>query len=176
MEVIKQHREVIVWVVVALLVGFALGFGSGRQTAPGSGSPIAAESSSTSASTMATSAGAYLLGSSETAPASGVVAEGNSVSVADQPAGMNVTVESLMLSQAGWVAVRDASGVTLGAALFPAGSHTGVSVPLLEPTEAGQTYQVLIYFDDGTKTFNLKTETIVLNMDGTVAGATFAAQ
>ena len=58
-------------------------------------------------------------------------------------------------------------------ALFPAGEQYDVSVPLLRATEAGQNYQALIYFDDGTKTFNLKTETIVLNPDGSVAGATF---
>ncbi|HTR18931.1 MAG TPA: hypothetical protein VMH91_03080 [Candidatus Paceibacterota bacterium] len=104
------------------------------------------------------------------------IAQGNSLTIADQPAGTEITVQSLSLSQEGWVAIRDSEGKTLGAALFPPGVQQSVSVPLLRATTAGDTYQALIYFDDGTKTFNLKTETIVLNMDGTVAGTTFTAQ
>jgi hypothetical protein len=85
-------------------------------------------------------------------------------------------VTSATLSQEAWIAIRDASGRTLGAALFPAGPQSNVSVPLLRATASGESYQALVYFDDGTKTFNLKTETIVLNADGSVAGTTFLAQ
>ncbi|MDZ4227447.1 MAG: hypothetical protein U1D26_03130, partial [Patescibacteria group bacterium] len=72
---------------------------------------------------------------------------GEQVSVAAQPAGSSVAVASATLSQPGWVAVRDASGRTLGAAWFDAGTHTDISVPLLRATEAGQNYQVLLYVD-----------------------------
>ena len=89
---------------------------------------------------------------------------------------MSVAVASATLSDEGWIAVRDSEGKTLGAALFAPGTYENVSVPLLRATSAGETYQVLIYFDDGTKTFNLHTETIVLNPDGTVAGTTFIAR
>lgn len=170
MDILKQHREVIIGVVLALIVGLSLGYGWGRQTS-GAGDMVMSDES---VATTATSTG-KLLGSNGTAIA-GTVAEGNSVTVVDQPAGMNVRIKSVTLSEEGWVAVRDGSGITLGAALFPTGTHTDVSVSLLKPTRAGQSYQALIYFDDGTKTFNLKTESIVLDPDGSVAGATFEAQ
>lgn len=174
MEAIKRNQTVIIGVVAALIVGLLGGYGWGRQSAGVGNMGMSTEQSATT--TAATSASVQLLGSNEKGAASTVVAEGNSVIIANQAAGIKVSIDSVTLSQPGWVAIRNSSGVTLGAALFPAGAHTYVSVPLLEPTEAGETYQALIYFDDGTKTFNLKTETIVLNSDGSVAGTTFIAQ
>jgi len=104
------------------------------------------------------------------------MATGDSVSVSSQGAGMSVTVASVSLSQPGWIAIRDNTGRTLGAALFPAGTHADVSVPLLRATQAGQRYQALLYFDDGKKSFDLHTETLVENSDGSIAGTTFSAQ
>lgn len=173
MDVIKKNREMIIGVVIALVVGLLLGYGWGRQM--GGAGDIVMSDQVAATSTAATSSASDLMGSGN-APVTGVVAEGDSLTLAGQPAGMSVAVKSVTLSQESWVAIRDSSGITLGAALFPPGTHTDVSVPLLKATEAGQSYQALIYFDDGTKTFNLKTETIVLNADGSVAGTTFVAQ
>lgn len=105
-----------------------------------------------------------------------VVASGDSISVADQPAGDSVRVKSVSFSQAGWVAVRDSNGRTLGAGWFAAGAHENVSVPLLRNTEAGQRYQVLLYVDNsGDHKFDLHGDTLIVNQDGSVAGTNFTA-
>lgn len=98
------------------------------------------------------------------------------IDVADQAAGMNVTVASATIVQTGWVAVRDSNGRTLGAGRFEAGRHENAQVPLLRSTEAGQSYQVLIYVDDGDRTFDLRKDILVTKSDGAVAGDTFNAQ
>ena len=125
-------------------------------------------SQTSGASTMSTST----LGIS----AQTTMADGNAVTVANQAAGAKVMISALTVSKLTWVTVRDSSGKTLGAALFPMGTHTDVSVSLLRKTVAGQSYEVLLYFDNGQKSFNLKEETLVENPNGTVAGATFNAQ
>lgn len=172
MDTIRSNKGVIIGVIVALVIGLLIGYGVGRGVRVGD---EMTEHATSTSSTAATSSIQHLLGGTMTS-APTVVAEGNSVSVEDQPAGMSVMLASATLSQEAWIAVRDSMGRTLGAALFPAGTQKDVTVPLLRTTSAGENYQVLVYFDDGTKTFNLKTETIVLNPDGTVAGATFLAQ
>lgn len=166
-----QRMDVLIGVIVALVIGLLLGYGWGRQMG-GAGDM---KMDTTQAATSTQPAGASLIGSPQT-KVTGTVAEGNSLTVVDQAAGMNVAVRSVTLTEKGWIAIRDESGSTIGAALVAAGTHSDVSVPLLKPTKAGQNYQALIYFDDGTKTFDLQTETIVLNPDGSVAGATFNAQ
>lgn len=175
MNIFTERRDVVIGVVLALVVGLLIGFGWGRQTAGGA-DMAAASAQTASTSTGQKIVGGDLIGSSGKTPVEGTVAQGDSVSVASQPAGMSVALTSVTLTQEGWVAIRDSSGTTLGAALFAPGTHAGVSVALLKPTIAGGNYQALMYFDDGTKMFNLKTETIVLNPDGSVAGATFYAQ
>ena len=101
---------------------------------------------------------------------------GNAVSVGDQPAGMLVSVSSVTLPQAGWVAVRGSDGRTLGAGFFPAGTSSNVVVDLLRGTISGQRYQVLLYTDDGDRQFDLHKDTLIMNADGSVAGTTFNAQ
>lgn len=117
------------------------------------------------------------MSSGSSSPAPTMTGSGEAVSVASQAAGVNVTVSSLTLAQPGWVAVRDSSGRTLGAAWFDAGTHTGVSVPLLRSTEAGQSYQVLLYADSGNDhQFDLHSDVLITNSDGSVAGTTFSVQ
>lgn len=108
---------------------------------------------------------------SPTAPAAG-----ESVSVADQPAGMSVIVSSVSLSQMGWVAVKDDRGWILGAGRLEMGTHQNISVPLLRTTESGQRYQALLYIDDGDKEFDLRKDSLVIESGGSVAGAMFSAQ
>ncbi len=100
---------------------------------------------------------------------------GDAVSVGDQPAGSFVVVESVSVPQMGWVAVRDSSGRVLGAARVDAGTHQAVQVELLRNTVAGDMYQVLVYVDDGDKSFDLHKDTLVMNSDGAVSGAMFSA-
>lgn len=100
---------------------------------------------------------------------------GESVSIPAQHAGMEVSISSLTLSEPAWVAIRDSNGKTLGAALFDAGTHTDVSVPLLRGTEVRQSYQALLYADDGDHQFDLHKD-VLISSGGSVAGTTFMAQ
>ena len=98
------------------------------------------------------------------------------MTVADQPAGSVVKIASLTLSQLGWVAIRDSKGWVLGAGRFEAGTSSNVEVVLLRNTVAGEKYQVLLYSDDGDKQYDLHKDSLVMNADASVAGATFTAQ
>lgn len=107
--------------------------------------------------------------------ASAVIAGSESVQVADQPAGAEVKVSSLALSEIGWVGIRDNEGRVLGAGRFDAGSFENVTVPLLRATAAGDSYQVLLYADDGDKEFDLHKDALILGSDGGIAGTNFKA-
>ena len=104
-----------------------------------------------------------------------IAASSESIDVADQGAGMSVKVKEASLVQTGWIAVRDGNGRTLGAGRFEPGVHTNVEVPLLRATESGQSYQALIYVDDGDKEFDLHKDILVTKDDGSVAGDIFSA-
>ena len=140
-----------------------------------------------------TATGAATLGDAVLSPSGGVmtgsaaqntsttmateVANGDAVSVVDQPAGGSTAVASVALSKPGWVAVRDERGWTLGAGWFDAGTQKNVSVPLLRATESGKKYQALLYIDTaGDHTFDVHGETLVTNADGSIAGSMFTAQ
>ena len=101
---------------------------------------------------------------------------GDAVEVANQPAGMAVSVSSVTLGDTGWVAVRGSDGRILGAGRFDAGTSKNVVVDLLRGTISGQRYQVLLYVDDGDKQFDFHKDTLVTNSDGSVAGTTFSAE
>lgn len=97
-----------------------------------------------------------------------------SVHVADQPAGTEVKVSSLSLSETGWVGVRDGDGRVLGASRFDAGKFENVTVSLLRATVAGDSYQVLLYVDDGDREFDLHKDILISGPSG-VAGTNFKA-
>jgi cytoskeletal protein RodZ len=128
-------------------------------------------------STHATSSTTGSTANGGTKPAtSSVTASGEAVSLKDQAAGSSVAVSSVTLSQAGWVAIKDNRGWILGAAWFPAGTHSNVKISLLRATTAGSKYQVLLYIDDGDKKFDFHKETLVMNSDGSVTGTMFTAK
>lgn len=93
-------------------------------------------------------------------------ATNESVSVGDQPAGDSVRVASVTLAKAGWVAVRDPLRV-YGAAWLTAGTHENVSVPLLRNTSAGTTYTVVLYVDNGDKSFDLHGDAVITGVSDT---------
>ncbi|HUO49967.1 MAG TPA: hypothetical protein VMU25_00085 [Candidatus Paceibacterota bacterium] len=169
LNVLKENWGVIIGVLVAFLVGLWAGFTLGSHGG------VASETVEVSNTTIATTS-TETTQKHEEASNPEVTATNDAVVVSDQSAGKSVAVKSVTLSQKGWVAVRDSDGKTLGAAFFPAGTSTDVSVPLLRATEAGQRYQVLLYYDDGNHNFNLKTEVLVVNADGSVAGTNFSAK
>lgn len=89
-----------------------------------------------------------------------------SVTVTDQPAGDSVRIERVTLAKAGWVAVRDSLRV-YGAAWLPAGTHENASVPLLRNTAAGTSYTVVLYVDNGDKSFDLHGDAIISGVSDT---------
>ena len=93
--------------------------------------------------------------------------ESGAVSVADQPAGMTVSVESVTVPPPGvWIAVRETNGNDLGNVLGAArvtGPKTDVSIPLLRATTPGLSYAVELYRDDGDGTFDLSGDSVYVD-------------
>jgi hypothetical protein len=98
--------------------------------------------------------------------------------VNDQPAGSAVVISDIDYpSVGGWIVVRDyqngSAGSILGAARYDtAVGLTPTSVSLLRATQAGATYEVVFYSEDGDRAFSTASDT---EMSGT-ATATFTAQ
>ncbi len=100
-----------------------------------------------------------------------------SASVANQPAGMSVTLDRATFPVSeGWVAVRGYDNgqlsSILGAARFS--EEQGLvpqEIPLLAPTSAGREYAVVFFTDDGDRVFGLAGDA---QIEGVVA--TFTAQ
>lgn len=88
-------------------------------------------------------------------------ANGEMIAVADQAAGETVVLSSADLKKAGWIAIRDSRGWTLGAAWLPAGSQKNVSVSLLRRTSAGESYTAVVHVDDGDKKFDIKRDALI---------------
>ena len=91
-----------------------------------------------------------------------------SISVEDQTAGLEVMVEEVTLSEAGWIAVREVingeMGNILGATrIKEAGTSTDISVKVLRPTMAGQDYAIVIYRDDGDEDFDFNFDSLVVS-------------
>ncbi len=91
------------------------------------------------------------------------------VSVATQKAGNTVRVDAVTVSPPGvWVAVHEIMEEGLGNVLGAArvhGPNIEVLVPLLRGTEAGQTYAIVLYRDDGNGEFNLDKDSVYVDFD-----------
>lgn len=95
---------------------------------------------------------------------------GEEVNVEDQPAGDSVIVEHANISRASWLAVRDDMRIYGARRVDPTGDgqrFDAVSIPLLRNTEAGKTYTVVVYADDGDGTFDFKKDSLVSGLDDT---------
>jgi len=103
--------------------------------------------------------------------------DSSSLSVADQAAGTSVALGNVSFPTTdGWVVVRDydtgVAGKILGAARYSTGvGLIPTSVDLLRATEAGKTYQVVFYTENGDRIFDTKTD---VQIDG--ISATFTAK
>ncbi len=84
---------------------------------------------------------------------------GETVRVQNQNAGSSVVISSMNLSRESWIAVRDSRSI-LGASRFSAGATSG-TVKLLRPTEAGKSYTLVVFIDDGDKKFDFRVDPIV---------------
>lgn len=95
--------------------------------------------------------------------------ESGAVSVADQPAGMSVIVESVTVPPPGvWIAVREVNGSDLGNVLGAArvvGPHGNVAVSLLRPTEPKRSYAVELYRDDNGDAFDPSANSVYVDFD-----------
>jgi hypothetical protein len=95
---------------------------------------------------------------------------GEEVSADDQPAGDTVRVVEARLSRVSWVAVRDDVRIYGARRLDPVGNgqtFNDVEVPLLRNTEAGRTYSVVVYADDGDGVFDFKKDSLIDGLDDT---------
>ena len=180
-----MYQGIIGVLVLIILVGGAVMLGSRGSSPTTSMSDVSGVS--TSSADVTAQAGATAVGSTlqntasarqKSAPSAQlatVTSGGDAVSVVDQSAGNSVVVKSVSLSKLGWVAVR-ANGWILGAQRLQAGTYSNVTVSLLRATKAGNSYEVVLYYDNGDKVFNLHTDTIVTKADGTDLSAAFLAK
>jgi hypothetical protein len=95
--------------------------------------------------------------------------QSGAVSVADQPFGPSVMVESVTVPPPSvWVAVREMNGSNLGNVLGAArvaGSHSSVTIPLLRATEPNRSYAVELYRDDNDGVFDLSVNSVYVDFD-----------
>jgi len=114
------------------------------------------------------------------ADAEGVVVSSASARVSNQPAGKAVVVSGVDLPQESWIVVHEVIAGhianALGAALRPSGMHENVIVDLLRQTEPENQYAIVLYADNGNRTFELRTDQPILNRDGDPIIRTFTAQ
>jgi hypothetical protein len=95
---------------------------------------------------------------------------GEEVHADDQPAGDRVIVSNAKISRSSWLAVRDDTRIYGARRVDPVGdgqSFNDVEIPLLRNTESGTTYRVVVYVDDGDKTFDFKKDALVDGLDDT---------
>ena len=95
--------------------------------------------------------------------------QSGAISVADQPSGLNVIVESVTVPPPGvWIAVREVNGSDLGNVLGAArvvGPHTNVVVSLLRPTEPDRSYAAELYRDDNNGAFDPAVNSVYVDFD-----------
>lgn len=93
----------------------------------------------------------------------------DAISVADQPFGVTVVVESVTVPASSiWVAVRETNGNRLGNILGAArikSPRSQVTVSLLRATEPDRTYVVQLYRDDGNDIFNPAVNSVYVDFD-----------
>jgi hypothetical protein len=93
----------------------------------------------------------------------------SALSVADQPSGDAVTIESVTVPPPGvWVAVREVNGNTLGNVLGAArvaGPHSNISISLLRSTEPNRSYAVELYRDDNNGVFDPSTDSVYVDFN-----------
>lgn len=97
------------------------------------------------------------------------VPESGAISVFNQPAGLEVIVESVTVPPPGvWVAVHEMNGSVLGNVLGASlvnGPRSNVLIQLLRETEPSRQYAVQLYRDDGSGTFDLATDSVYVDFD-----------
>ena len=95
--------------------------------------------------------------------------ESGAVSVADQPSGESVVVESITVPPPGvWAAVREMNGRDLGNVLGATrvvGPRGNITLSLLRATEPGRSYAVQLYRDDNGGDFDPSVNSVYVDFD-----------
>lgn len=119
--------------------------------------------------------------SSDDVPPAVTVSENASINIDDQPAGVMVQLGELGFpTEVGWVVVHENQegglGNALGAARFDLNTGLVTSqVRLLRGTEAGKSYTVVLYSENGDKLFDLASDRPLTRPDGSPLQASFTA-
>ena len=176
MDGTKQTTNWIIAGLVALVVIIGGGWLIARER---SGAMAGTEASSTVATTsdIATTGNANPTPSGKPVVSNPTtMASGETVSVSDQAAGSSVTISDVSISKPTWVAVRDARPWYLGAKLLTA-SQKDLTIPLLRNTTSGQSYEVVLFVDNGDGKFSIHgDDTLLMGADGAPVSSTFKAQ
>lgn len=101
------------------------------------------------------------------APTQKTVPESGAISVVNQGAGTEVTVESVTVPPPGvWIAVREVFGEDLGnvlGAVRVTGPESNLTIPLLRSTVPDLTYAVQLYRDNGDDTFDVSSDSVYVD-------------
>ena len=175
--------------VLVFLIGIVVGFGSASLWLRRSKSMSAAkENTAAAVGENAPDAGSGASAPTAEKPADSSLAQisaalsgaKNSLVVSDQPAGDTVSVSSLTLENAAWVAVHEDDngkpGRILGAQLFPAGATHDGTVELLRGTTEKGIYYAMLHADDGDHAFDAAKDMPINGADGNPVMAKFTAQ
>jgi len=161
----SNTRKVVIFFIIGLIIGFGIGY-SGKKV----------KTSSKDSNSNTASVG--VSGVNESLNLS-ISAEEAAVMVSNQVAGGQVVIDSIVLPENAWVAVRKnddgREGNTLGAKYFAKGTHANVIVKMVKPTEAGQSYWAVIVKDDGDIKYDRKTDANYTKTTGESVGAQFSA-
>ena len=163
--------------VVALVVIIAGGWLISREKSGTSNDMASTTETVATATNKGDSGSSMSAATSDTkTPTPSVVAGGETVTVSDQAAGSVVNIDSAKLTKPSWVAIVGTNGWVRGAHWFNS-SVENVSIELVKPTIAGESYQAVIYVDDGDKKFSLHAgDTLVTSSEGAPVSSTFKTQ
>src|SRR3989338_2468976 len=165
-----------VLVLVVLVGGWMLFAGKGSGPSTAMSTDFTNESASDASDGSDTDADTSSATENASSAVASVAASGEAVKVVDQTAGGVVMAELVALKSRGWVAVQDEREWILGAARLEEGTHTNVAVELLRGTVAGETYNAVLFVDDGDGIFDLHKDTVIKNSDGSTLSVAFIAQ
>lgn len=165
----EENKKTIISFIAGLLVGGLLVFifsePATEMTKQNDDAPVeVAETSNKDAENKGKEAATDTEPVAPEAPAEVIVSNEGAIAVGDQPAGDTVELDSVEYpAKSGWIGVRDYENGQMSGLLGVARFHTDEgllpeSVQLLRSTEAGKTYAVVFYSDNGDKTFSLATD------------------
>jgi len=165
-----SSQKMVIVATIAFIVGFGLAWLILSQREGGS-VPTNDQATTTSES-VGTNAP---VGDAMTGDAS---TSADSIRVSDQPEGVTVAIDQVMLDRVGWVVIHEDDNGTpsriLGAQLFDTGTRSG-TVDLLRGTLAGHRYYAMLHTDNGDHAFDPKKDTPILGSDGSPVMVTFIA-